>query len=247
MRAGGVWFGVVVGLLACSGENATSGTGRRAAAAETRHEPQGEPMPHQDCVASGGDIQSLDVNGDGQPDVRTVMEAGHPRCRETDANFDGRVDIYRWFDISHGNVTRVEDDYGRIDVVATYENNLPVRDILDTNFDGRTDTWRDYRNGRIIELRRDADGDTRVDTWERFDDTGAVIYSAIDANHDGEPDAAPDAGAPAASSAASLPPAPPATPAATPAPATNTAPATTAPATPPATSAPAAQKTREAR
>jgi hypothetical protein len=104
----------------------------------------------------------MDVNGDGQPDIRTEMEGGRPRCREVDANFDGRVDIYRWFDPASGQVTRVEDDYdfdGRIDVVATYEGGVVVRDILDTNFDGLTDTWRDYRGGRVSELRRDADGD----------------------------------------------------------------------------------------
>ncbi|MFO0649564.1 MAG: hypothetical protein U0326_25240 [Polyangiales bacterium] len=259
MRRCGVLIGVVVGLLACSGENATGSVGRRRSDAEARHEPQGEPMPHEECVASGGDIQSLDVNGDGQPDVRTVMEGGRPKCRETDANFDSRVDIYRWFDLSNGYVTRVEDDYdfdGRIDVVSTWENNLPVRDILDTNFDGRTDTWRDYREGHIYELRRDSDGDGRVDTWERFDTTGAVTYSAIDANHDGEPDGAPAATTPAATTPAATTPAattptPAATtPAATTPAATTPAEATPTPAAPapaPTTEAPRAQKTREAR
>lgn len=198
MRLGGVWFAVVVGALACSSENAASGLGRRGGTGSSG-EPQGEPMPHQECAAGGGSVQALDVNGDGQPDVRTVMSGAAPQCRETDANFDGRVDILRWFDGS-GRVTRVEDDYdfdGRIDVVATYENGQPVRDILDTNFDGRTDTWRDYRDGRVAELRRDSDGDGRVDTWERFDGEGRLTWSAHDGNRDGEPDpdGAPDAGA----------------------------------------------------
>lgn len=240
MRRCGVLFGVLAGLVACSGENATGAVGRRSDGAEAAHEPQGEPMPHEDCTASGGDIQPLDVNGDGQPDVRTVMEGGHPKCRETDANFDGRVDIYRWFDPATGFVTRVEDDYdfdGRIDVVGTWANNQPSRDILDTNFDGRTDTWRDYQNGRISELRRDSDGDGRVDTWERFDSTGAAIYSAVDANHDGEPDSPP---APAAAPAATTPAA--ATPAAVPAttPAATTPAATTPASTTPAATTPAA-------
>jgi hypothetical protein len=260
MRRCGVLIGVVVGLLACSGENTTAAVGRRRDGAEARHEPQGEPMPHEECTAGGGDIQSLDVNGDGQPDVRTVMEGGHPRCRETDANFDSRVDIYRWFDITNGYVTRVEDDYdfdGRIDVVSTWENNLPAHDILDTNFDGRTDTWRDYRDGHLYELRRDGDGDGRVDTWERFDTTGAVTYSAVDANHDGEPDGAP-AAAPADPAAATTPAAttPAATTPAATTPAATTPAATTPAATTPAATTPAAttpapttpaQKSREAR
>lgn len=238
MRRCGWLLGAMLIVSACGSENSAGSVGRRSNAPEARHEPQGEPMPHQECIAAGGDIQSVDVDGNGQPDVRTVMEGGRPKCRETDANFDGRVDIYRWFDLSNGFVTRVEDDYdfdGRIDVVSTWENNLPVRDILDTNFDGRTDTWRDYRDGHISELRRDADGDGRVDTWERFDTTGAVTYSAIDANHDGEPDAPPAAAAPAAATPATTPAA--TSPATTPA---ATTPATTTPATTPAATTPAA-------
>jgi hypothetical protein len=174
-------------------------------------------MPHEQCIVGTGAV-ALDVNNDGQPDVRTMMENGRPRCREVDANFDGRVDILRWFD-ANGAVTRVEDDYdfdGRIDVVATYEGGVVVRDILDTNFDGITDTWRDYRNGRVSELRRDADGDARVDTWERFDESGRLTYAGIDGNHDGQPDenrpaASADGGT--GSSSAGIPPAaPPSTP-----------------------------------
>lgn len=192
----GLRFVVVLGaaLWGCSSSDGASNATRRNASAQGPQEPRGEPMPHQQCIVGTGAV-AVDVNNDGQPDVRTMMEGGRPRCRETDANFDGRVDILRWFD-ANGAVTRVEDDYdfdGRIDVVATFENGVVVRDILDTNFDGITDTWRDYRNGRVVELRRDADGDARVDTWERFDDNGRLTYAAVDSNHDGQPDEEPRA------------------------------------------------------
>lgn len=191
----GVRFVVVLGLAlwGCSSSDGASSSARRAGATQGAQEPRGEPMPHETCVAGTG-AQTMDVNNDGQPDIRTMMEAGRPRCREVDANFDGRVDIIRWYDAS-GAVTRVEDDYdfdGRMDVVASYEGGVVVRDILDTNFDGVTDTWRDYRNGRVTELRRDADGDARVDTWERFDGEGRLTFAAVDANHDGLPDAPTD-------------------------------------------------------
>lgn len=241
MRRSGVLMAMVAGLVACSGENTASSVGRRSADTAGAHEPHGEPMPHQECVGSGGDVQTRDVNNDGQPDIRTVMEGGRAKCRETDANFDGRVDIYRWFDAA-GQVSRVEDDYdfdGRIDVVATWQGGVVARDILDTNFDGRTDTWRDYQGGHITELRRDSNGDGRVDTWERFDAEGRMTWSANDANQDGEPDAPADAGTPAA---------PPATASATTPSAViappGTAPAATAPAaTPPAATPPAAPAT----
>jgi hypothetical protein len=189
---------VAVLFLGCSGDGA-SGSGRRSnESAAAQREPRSAPMPHEDCV-TGTNISTLDVNGDGQVDIRTEMSDGRPRCRETDANFDGRVDIFRWFDPGSGQVTRVEEDYdfdGRIDVVATFAGGVLASDVMDTNFDGLTDTWRTYRGGRVVELRRDADGDGRVDTWERFDDTGRVIYSATDANRDGTPDE-DDAGTPA--------------------------------------------------
>lgn len=188
---------VAVLALGCSGDGA-SGAGRLGGDGAGR-EPRSAAMPHEDCV-TGTDVSTLDVNGDGQVDIRTAMSGGRPRCRETDANFDGRVDIYRWFEPGSGQVTRVEEDYdfdGRIDVVATFEAGVLARDVMDTNFDGLTDTWRAYRGGRVVELRRDADGDGRVDTWERFDETGRVTYSATDTNRDGNPDS-DDAGAPVA-------------------------------------------------
>lgn len=210
MKATVLWVVVASLGLGCSSSDSAAGNGRRAAATDTSREPRATAMPHETCV-QGGNGEGLDVNGDGQVDVRTVMAGGRPQCRETDANFDGRIDIYRWFDAS-GNVTRVEDDYdfdGRIDVVATYQGGVVSTDVLDTNFDGRTDTWRDYQGGRVSELRRDADGDGRVDTWERFDSEGRLTYAAVDANHDGQPDRdAADAGVAAAASDAGAPAAP---------------------------------------
>jgi hypothetical protein len=152
-------------------------------------------MPHQPCVEAGGEIENVDVNNDGRPDVRTVRRGGRLFCRETDANFDGRVDIVRFFD-EQGRPLRVEDDYdfdGRIDVVATYENGDIVSDVLDTNFDGLIDTWRDYRGGNVAELRRDTNSDGRPDIWERFDESGRRIWRAVDADGDGRPDETPDA------------------------------------------------------
>src|SRR5687767_9122773 len=100
---------LAVAAVACSGASNsrdTTGRGRQAG----RNEPRAEPMPHQSCTDGGGEIQALDVNGDGRPDIRTVMRGGRAYCRESDANFDGRVDIVRFFD-DQGRPTRVEDDY----------------------------------------------------------------------------------------------------------------------------------------
>lgn len=189
--------------VGCAGTPSSQSLSRIRSAADERSEPQGVAMPHEACVDRGGDIRDVDVNGDGRPDVRTVQRDGRLFCRETDANFDGRVDITRFFD-EQGRPLRVEDDYdfdGRLDLVSSYREGELVSDVLDTNFDGRTDTWRDYRGGRVHELRRDANADGRVDFWETYNEQGTLIRTAVDADGDGEPDP-PSAAASAAPSAA---------------------------------------------
>lgn len=186
---------VAASLGACSGTPSSSSLGRIRSAADEHNEPQAIPMPHEDCVRRGGDIQEVDVNGDGSPDVRTVRRDGRLFCRESDANFDGRVDITRFFD-EQGQTLRVEDDYdfdGRIDMVQTYRDGQVASDVLDTNFDGRTDTWRDYRGGRVSELRRDANSDGRIDFWETYNEQGVLVRTAVDQDGDGEPDPPPAA------------------------------------------------------
>ncbi len=197
MKGLGKMTAVAVLTAACGSNSATSGQGRHGSNdTPGTNEPHGEPMPHQQCVGSGGHVDAEDVNHDGRPDIWTVTRDGHVVCRESDANFDGRVDIYRWVDTT-GRPTRVEDDYdfdGRIDSVGLYSGGVIQSDMLDTNFDGITDTWRTYVNGHLRELRRDSNGDGMVDTWERYDDTGRLVWAAEDTNHDGRPDSVTDAG-----------------------------------------------------
>lgn len=189
---------------ACSGSQQTGSiSGPSRADTSERNRERGEAMPHQACIEGSSGVEALDVNGDGRPDLRTLMRDGRPYCRETDANFDGRVDIVRFFD-PQGRTLRVEDDYdfdGRIDAVAFYVDGQLDHDVLDTNFDGRSDTWRDYRNGRIRELRRDTNADGRVDFWEHYNAEGRVERTEVDRDGDGQPDTAPgDGGAASAAS-----------------------------------------------
>jgi hypothetical protein len=159
--------------------------------------PRGEEMPHEACVSGGGELVQYSVGGERPTPVVEVRRGGRLFCRETDANFDGRVDITRFFD-EQGRVRRVEDDYdfdGKLDVVATYREGVIVSDVLDTNFDGRTDTWRTYRSGVLSRAQRDANSDGIVDMWEEFDERGVVVRTLTDTNADGQPDGVPDGGA----------------------------------------------------
>jgi hypothetical protein len=218
---------VVVGLLGCGPPNnsnsSTLATPRQARGDGRRV----EPMPHEPCVGSGGEETRMAVGTDRPVPVVEVRRAGRLFCRETDANFDGRVDITRFFD-EQGRVRRVEDDYdfdGKVDVVALYREGEVTEDVLDTNFDGRTDTWRNYRGGRVATSMRDSNSDGVVDLWEDFDERGTLVRTRSDADGDGQPDAEDGGARPASADASSS---------ATPAPAAD---AMTQPPTTPAASA----------
>lgn len=214
----GLGAALVGAALACGPQSNTNNTTLRSSNASRPDGPRAQPMPHESCVGSGGEETRLSVGTDRPVPVVEVRRNGVLFCRETDANFDGRVDIVRFFD-EQGRVRRVEDDYdfdGRIDVVALYREGQIVEDVLDTNFDGRTDTWREYVDGRLARSMRDSNADGIVDLWEDFDERGNLVRTRVDANGDGRPDEDGDGGArpaPASSSGpASGASAPPATP-----------------------------------
>lgn len=190
--------GLAAIAIACGPQsNSSSGSTLQNTGRSTARGPQVEPMPHEACVGSGGEETRLSVGEDRSVPVVEVRRGGRLFCRETDANFDGRVDITRFFD-DQGRVRRVEDDYdfdGKLDVVATYRDGTIVSDILDTNFDGRTDTWREYEGGRLVRSQRDSNSDGIVDMWEDFDERGNVSRTRTDADGDGRPDEDADAGA----------------------------------------------------
>jgi hypothetical protein len=193
--------------IACGPQsNSSSADTLRNTGRSTVRGPQVEPMPHEPCVGSGGEETRLSVGEDRPVPVIEVRRNGRLYCRATDANFDGRVDITRFFD-EQGRVRRVEDDFdfdGKLDAVAIYRDGIIVSDILDTNFDGRTDTWREYEGGRLVRLQRDSNSDGIIDMWEDFDERGNVIRTRVDANRDGQPDEEPDAGAIAAPTTSSI-------------------------------------------
>lgn len=223
-------------------------------------------LTHEPCDVESSSAQRTDVNGDGKADIVRVMSGGKEVCRSVDLNFDGRVDMYVFFDEA-GAERRREADFdrdGRADEISILKGGAVVRKNRETNFDGKLDTWDFYESGRLVRRERDANGDGSVDQWWTFNnpvDPNCAIVST-DANQDGKPDpgtevdlCAPEGGAPTATTApppagtasavappASVPTPPPPPPAPPPpppppAPATASMPTATATAAP-ATSAP---------
>jgi hypothetical protein len=131
------------------------------------------------CDTSGKKVTTVDLNGDGKPDVwkfyATVVENGANlevlTCKEVDLNFDGKKDAWLYYENS-GNVANEEYDLdfdGHIDLWVYRQNNKIVREEYDSNFDGRADIWKFYENDKLSRLERSTKKNGKVDVWEYYE------------------------------------------------------------------------------
>lgn len=136
--------------------------------------------------------QAIDINGDGSPDVfnyvRERQDASALMVRkETDLNWDGRIDVRAWFDDT-GALTKEEMDGdfdGRVDWVDHYQGGRRVLAEVDTDFDGTFDLFKYFEGGQVRRKERDSNKDGRIDLWEYFDEGGNVVKTGRDLDGDG--------------------------------------------------------------
>jgi hypothetical protein len=144
---------------------------------------------HQACDIASKNAQAIDANNDGRADLIMVMEGGREVCRAADLDFDGKVDVWTYFDAS-GKITRREFDYdrdGAIDEIQIFAAGQIVEKQRASTLAHRIDTWEKYTNGKIVSAERDANGDGRIDQWWDFRKADCpVIHSDVDGN--GQPD-----------------------------------------------------------
>jgi hypothetical protein len=223
--------------LACGG-----GTPANAPAGTASNGVRDTTLAHEPCA---GDGPREDANGDGKADVQHITKNGREVCRIADLDFDGKPELFSYFNES-GQLQRRETDLdgnGIPNMVDHFTNGkLTVRE-LDTASLGKIDTWEifDAATGKRVRRERDQNGDGRVDQWWTWQ--GEQITIASDKNEDGQPDpesaliwttqglvpAIPASGAPGTPSATPMPPTPSAAPTAA-APPPSAAPIATAPA-----------------
>lgn len=160
-------------------------------------------------------VQRIDVNGDQKPDVFKFFritgpppkgkdDADAPRVlvrKEMDVNFDGKVDVVEYHTGEAGKEQLIRQEYdldfdGRVDETRHYKSGHVTLIELDLGFDGRTDTWRYYQLtknddgktvNRLVEKRKDTNGDGAVDEWEYFT-KGKLTKIGYDTSGDGAPD-----------------------------------------------------------
>jgi len=128
------------------------------------------------------DVRTADVDGDGRPDIwkyyKEVDDPEHPGEKKNalvrqdlDLNWDGRIDVCRWFD-ARGRVEREELDLdydGRSTSGRTYVDGVISVSELDRNkrrqagHHPQVQGWKARREGR----RHDRSG--QIDRWEYYD------------------------------------------------------------------------------
>ena len=136
--------------------------------------------------------QAVDINGDGKPDVFNFLQprTDGPRLvirRESDLNWDSRIDVRTWFDIQ-GRIEKEEMDGdfdGRVDWVDHYQGGKRVLSEVDSDYDGAYDLFKIYEGGVVRRKERDTNGDGTVDMWEYLDEKGAVVRMGRDVDGDG--------------------------------------------------------------
>src|SRR5262245_52797977 len=74
--------------LACGGPDAAGDAPEGA---------RGDQSVRFQCEPGGRRVESVDANNDGNPDIRHVFEGARETCTQFDMNFDGSVDITRFY------------------------------------------------------------------------------------------------------------------------------------------------------
>jgi hypothetical protein len=99
-------------------------------------------------------VSSADRNGDGRPDSwRTYDQHGRLSEVSVDTNFDGRVDEQEFYD--RGSLVRRESDRNfndRIDLVQEFDpaTSKPIRSTVDVDDDGVADLLVLFHDGRPV-------------------------------------------------------------------------------------------------
>lgn len=150
----------------------------------------GEMQEREPCRGSATETAALDVDGDGSPDIYHVTKDGRRHCSQYDMNFDGNVDVVRFYEDDGETTRREEHDFdfdGRLDQISFYEGGVLARKELDTNFDRRVDTWMWCEGGLVARAERDRHNTGAPDTWEVYEG-GRLAQARYDDNNDGRPE-----------------------------------------------------------
>ena len=112
--------------------------------------------------------READLNADGKIDlVRLYNVKGEPTEETVDLDFDGNKDVKRVFE--GGKLIREGYDMnldGKPDLTKFYEDGALIRKEQDSRLDGKTDYWEYYdEKGKLERIGVDHDADGEIDAW----------------------------------------------------------------------------------
>ncbi len=148
----------------------------------------------------GEKVKEFDLNHDNKPDVWAFFGVmTHPDDetqtkeslvrKEWDFNFDGKVDIRRYYNF-RSEIVKDELDLdfdGRFDVTSFYHQGAKIRQEYDFNFDSKPDYWKFFEKKQLARTERDRDFNGRIDRWEYYNQ-GKLERVALDEDGDGQID-----------------------------------------------------------
>ena len=188
---------------ACADRKAKRPTVQAPLAKQQQEAEKKAPKPVASACSETRKTKNLkegDVDGDGRADTfKYYKEIDDPERpgekkvilvrQDVDINWDGRLDICRFFD-DKGKVDREEFDLdydGKVDEIKLYEEGVIKTAKRDRNNDGRYDVTRTYKNGKLVQKATDTNDDGKPDRWEYFDGN-RLDRIGVDADHDGKVD-----------------------------------------------------------
>ena len=159
----------------------TSGAGSQARRASVAEE-----IAHLERELGAGASGTSPPLGDAWASgTRSLAAIGAPR-ETVDRNGDGQPDLWAYYDGTR-LVREVldEDQNGQADRILHYEGGRRLTRVEeDLDGDGRLETVSIYREGRVARKRADEDGDGQADSWS-FYRAGELLRHELDRNHDG--------------------------------------------------------------
>lgn len=116
--------------------------------------------------------QNVDRDGDGKTDIWNYYNDGEttPYLKVLDLNRDGQPDVRSHFD-SQGQLVKEEFDGdfdGTIDIEDIYQADVRIESYIDTNTDGVFDVFRYYKDGTLIAQESDSNYDGTIDQRQDF-------------------------------------------------------------------------------
>ncbi len=125
-------------------------------------------------------VTEYDLNHDKNPDVWSYTVAAKDAegrdidklvRKELDINWDGKVDIARYYDDREAVQREALDlDFdGKVDQTNFYEKGQIVRKERDLDYNGRADLWIFFEKGKVVRKERDVNGDSKIDYWEYWE------------------------------------------------------------------------------